>query len=502
MDFKKILNTLRQWTKKISPPIPIGGLYINDTAVRYAQFKGDKVIYTSLRLEPGTVKDGRIKKRAALVSILEEIHRRTSSNPRIGTSVIFSLPIRDVYIQTFSVPRVAEENFKEVAELNVRMISPIDVDKSYYGWQKIDNKFDIKNDVKLLGAFVLKEIADEFVSVIEEAGFGIAAVEFASMSVVRSLERDDIVKKGESYIAIEIATDGMHFTAVRKSVPHFHYLHTWREVQGNEKVVSLEDFKNAVAVELGKVVNFFSTHWTSETMNDVIIVTPTFGDELVAFLGKRFKGLNVKIVDPSSVSVAHGAASRGTLTRAFDKDISLASFSALQIFERQQVSNFVRIWRNVFVAGLGFLLAVFVTANIFVRKESTRIANEIDSTLNDPRVVEFNTLEQDASRFNNLVSSIINIREQGHIISPLLVEVDRLAGSDISISRLSFSSLDNPVILNGNAPSQDAAVSFKNRIVGQAQFDNVDFPLSGLSDDGNVVSFTITFEVKSLNFNE
>ena len=322
------------------------------------------------------------------------------------------------------------------------------------------------------------------------------------MSIVRDIEHSGAMEKGKSYIAIEIAPDGIHFTAVRKSVPHFHYLHLWAEVQGDGKAISLENFKSAIATELGKVVNFFSTHWTGETMEDVVIVTSSFGDELVQFLGKRFKGLNVKIVSPSEINVSHGAALRGTLARALDKEISLASLSALDVFERQQVSNFVRIWRNVFVAGLGFLLTVFVTANIFVRKESARIAGEIDSVLDDPRAVEFNTLKQDAIRFNSLVSSIADIRWQGYILSPLLIEVDKLAGSDISISRLSFASLGEPVILNGSAPSQDAAVSFKNRIVEQKQFDSVDLPLSGLFDDGNIVSFTITFKVKSLDFSE
>jgi len=502
MDFKKILHILRRWVEKISPPIPIGGLYINDTSVSYAQLKGDKVVYTSLRLGPGTVSEGRIKNMAALVSVLEEIHRRVSSNPRLGTSAVLSLPIRDVYIQTFGVPRVAQASFDEAANLNAKMISPINIEKSYYGWQRVKEDFDIKNDVKLLGAFVLREIADEFVSALEEAGFGVAAVEFASMSIVRDMEHSGVIEKGKSYIAIEITTGGIYFTAVRKSTPHFHYLHSWAEVQGDGKLISLENFKSAVADELGKVVNFFSTHWTGESMDDVIIATPSFGDDLASFLGERFKGLNIKVVSPSVVNVSHGAALRGAIQRAFDKDISLASLSALDVFERQQASNFVRIWRNVFVAGLGFLLAVFVAVNFFVRQESVRIAGEIDSVLDDPRTVEFNTLEQDAIRFNSLVGSIADVRAQGHILSPLLVTVDKLAGSDISITRLSFVSLGSPVLLNGNALSQDAAVSFKNRIVEQKGFDNVDLPLSGLFDDGNVVSFTLTFEVKTLDFNE
>ena len=436
----------------------------------------NKVVYNSLRLLPGTVSEGRIKNRVALVTVLEEVHRRASSNPRLGISAILSLPIRDVYIQAFSVPRVAQANFDEAVNLNAKMISPIDVEKSYYGWQRVKEDFDMKSDIKLLGAFVLREIADEFISVLKEAGFGVAAVEFASMSIARDIEHGGVIEKGKSYIAIEIATDGIHFTAVRKSIPHFHYLHSWSEVQEGGKSISLENLNNAVVTELGKVINFFSTHWIGETMDDVVIVTPSLGGNLAKFLGERFKGLNVRVVSPSEVNVPHGAALRGTIARSLDTEISLASLSALDIFERQQVLNFVRIWRNVFISGLGFLLAVFVAANIFVRQESERIAGELDSAMDDPRVAEFNALEQDAIRFNGLVGSISAIRGQGHILSPLLFTVDKLAGSDITISRFSFTSLAEPVLLDGNAPNQDAAVSFKNRIVQVEQFKNVDLP--------------------------
>lgn len=212
--------------------------------------------------------------------------------------------------------------------------------------------------------------------------------------------------------------------------------------------------------------------------------------------------MSVTIQNPAEVSVAHGAALRGSIPRAEDREISLASLSALDIFERQQVINFVRIWRNVFVTAFGFLLAVFVASNVFVRSEAARITSEIDSVLGDPSANEYNNLQGDARRFNELVDTISRFRSEGYVLSPFISRMKQLAGSNVIITRINFQSLNSPVLINGTAPDENAAVSFKNRIAEQDQFSDVNLPLSNVFDDGDVVSFTLTMKVKSLNFGE
>ena len=66
MNTKKILLTLRKWIRMISPPLPVGGLQVNDFAVRYVQIKGSEISRASIRLKPGVVVNGRVKDRAAL----------------------------------------------------------------------------------------------------------------------------------------------------------------------------------------------------------------------------------------------------------------------------------------------------------------------------------------------------------------------------------------------------------------------------------------------------
>jgi len=502
IDIKKIILIIRGFIRKLSPPLLVGGLQITDSAVRYFQFKSSGNLSASLRLQPGIIENGKIKNKAALVATLQELRSRISPDSKDIISAIVTLPISDVYIQTFGVPRVAEGNFKEAAELNAKMISPVDIEKSYFSWQRVLDSGGVRSDISLLGAFILKEVADELIVSIEEAGFGIAAVEFSSMSIVRDIERRNILAKGSPYVVAEVTAEGIKFVAVRKGLPHFHYLHHWADVQGNDKAISIDKLKSAFEAELVSILNFYSTQWGGEVLGDLVVVTPAFSEDILSFISGRFKELSVKVIKPYEASPTIGAALRGAIPRAEDSDISLSSLSALEVFESKQSKNFLRIWRNIFLVVLGFILVVFISSNILVRKELGRVSEEARMALADPRIEEFNSLASDSQEFNNLVLRMLDIRSRGDKISPLLLEIDSIMGDDIAITRLNFQSLSLPVLLNGSASSRDSVVALKNRLVSHEEFSNVSLPLSNISGSGDSITFTITFNVNSLDFGE
>ena len=502
MDKKALLKNLRRIASKISPPVPVGGLQITDFAIRYVYPNRGMLARASMRLRPGVVQDGKIQDQEALIAALKELRLRSLPNRKLEVSVILSLPIRDVYVQPFSVPRIAEGNFEEAADLNARMISPIDVDKSYYGWQEIPSQDHIKNDLNLLGAFVLRDIADVFTTSLDKAGFGIAAVEFESISLVRNVGRIGILGKDDSYIVIEITPEGMKFIAVRMGIPHFHYLYPWHEVQREGKTITFESLENTLEKELNSVINFYSTHWSGEKLGHIIVITPSFEEEISKLISARFSELKLRVLKPTEVSVAYGAALRGALPRYMDEEISLASLSAVDVFDVRQVSNFVSLWRNVFVVTLGFLLAVFVTFNIFVHRESGRLTDEAGKLSADSGTQELNSLLAEADQFNALVDRISKIRSQSYDFSPFLLKLKDVAGADIEITRFSFRSISSPASLGGLAINQGAAIAFKNRLAEQPQLSSVKLPLSSISVSGNKTAFSLTFKLDSLNFSQ
>ena len=495
MNKEDILKKTEGLFKKISPPVPVGGLQITDFAVRYAGMKGGRIFSESLRLQPGVVESGRVKNSGALAAVLAELRKRVIPDPKKPISVVLSLSIRDIYIQTFTTPQVGEENFEEAADLNARMMSPINAESAYYGWQRVSEKVTASTNVDMLGAFIQKPVVDEFVNAVEAAGFGIVAIEFESMSLARSINNAKLVEEGKSYIIVLVAAEGISMVVVRRGIPHFHYFHPWSEVQGNDKSVSTDKFKSVLGDELERVTNFYFTHWSGDEVQDVVFVTPFFEEGISSLMKEKFPHMKAQIIDTSRASVAVGAALRGNIPRSSDKEISLASLSALGVFEQQQVRNFIKIWRNILATSLGFLLLIFVAANIFLRFEISRLLVNEGELPADAGIEEFIRLTKEADEFNKLVSEIAGVRSDNVDVASFLEEIRGIAGDGINLTRLAFNPSESSILVNGVAPNEGAAVDFKNRLAGNSRFRDVNLPLHNIVSVGSGVSFSLDFKV-------
>ena len=119
-----------------------------------------------------------------------------------------------------------------------------------------------------------------FLEVIEFSGFGVAAVEFESISLARSVSEAKLVDGLRPYVILQIGVEGISLIVVRKGVPHFHYFHPWAEVQGDSKNISLENFEETLRDDLERVINFYLTHWSGEQIDDVVVITPSFEEEI------------------------------------------------------------------------------------------------------------------------------------------------------------------------------------------------------------------------------
>jgi len=503
MSKRDFLGKFRNLFSKISPQVHVGGIQITDFAVRYAGVsRGGKFVKESLRLPPGVVVDGRVANRDALAAVLAELRLRVYPDLKKPLSAILTLPIRDVYLQTFSTPQVTEGDFEEAAELNAKMISPINSESAYYGWQRISEEVSASADVDMLGAFVQRQIVDDFIEVIEYAGFGIAAVEFGSMSLVRSVSKAGIAAKQKPHVILQVSVEGISLVVVRKELPHFHYFHAWSEIQDDGKTISMESFKETLKDELERVINFYLTHWSGEQIDNVVVITPTFEEEISGVIQGEFKNLKVNIVGPDEASAVLGAAWRGTVQRFTDEEISLAKISALGVFERQQLRNFTRIWRNIFAASMGFLLLLFLSSNIFVRAELNRLREDRSSVLSNPNIEEYQALVNEAGEFNALVNTLASIQQGSIHASGLLLELDSIAGPAIDFTKVEYNPSNSQVTLSGTAPSEEFAVSFKNRLEATPQFERVTLPLQNIFPEAPGVSFNLNFKVISFNFSE
>ncbi|MBI1839210.1 MAG: hypothetical protein HYR95_02890 [Candidatus Colwellbacteria bacterium] len=499
MNFKA---KLKSFIRLLTPTLPIGGLQITDSMLCFLDVNGDKIKSASVRLAPGMVESGKIKsgQRQQFVSALKSLHSQISADPKKTIDVILSVPSGSVYIQPFSVSRFAENNLREAADLNMRMISPNQITDSYYGWQKIGESDEGGGRIELLGAFAQIAPLDEIMLSLREAGFGVAAVEFSSLSLARAINDKRVVLKDTPYLAIEINSDGLDFMVLREGNLQFDYFHPWKLVQSDGRDIPVASLIAAIETETEKIFNFYSGRWGGQIRN-MLIVTSFGGVELKESIQIRFPDTDVEVFNPEELKSVRGAAIRGVIPRSEDVDMSLTSETAAKIFEQDQILHFISIWRNILLTVSVFMLSVYVVTDIYLQRLVVEITKHAEAAPIGSESTEFMTLKGKAQEFNRLVEFVRVAKDSGHNLYPFLRELINLSGVRISFERIYFQSVEQPVTVTGAATSEDAVLEFKNKLSSLSQIADVNLPLSSITTrpDGRL-AFTTTFIIKSFDF--
>lgn len=484
---------------KVTPKMEVFGLEIaEDYVAFYSASKKSEAKSFSLRLPPGTVVGGRVVNADALTGSLMELHKRVSVKKK-AVSVILTLPINNIYVQPFGLPELAIDNLAESAELNMRMISPVDINNAYYDWQRIGSS-GVPDQIPIVGAFVAKDIADAFMEAVITAGFSIAAVEFNTLSLVRAAVTTGVMSKEKPELMIQIGAGGVSYIVSHMGELYFHHFSTWDQYRDGGKTIVEDKLKAGIADEIRKTINFYSTSVKMGEVTRLILVADDYVDKVKEIVASNL-ALEVEVVSPAQINPAVGAAIRGAKPRSQDTGISLASFSASEVFRKGQITNFVLIWRNIMLTTFGFLLAVFLGSAVMLQRTTAQIVGN-DPFVNDAKnSAELVRLEEQAGNFNRLVSALGQINEKRIEVNPLLDRLSVLMGPTITPKRLTVNVNNKQVLLTGLASTEAAVTNFKNRVAAEAQFKNVQLPLSEVRvlGDGSA-EFTLHVEVVSFDF--
>ena len=485
----------------LSPFKPVGGLEISDTDLRFLELIDDKPIYASLRLPPGIIELGKIKDRANFIEALRSLHGQIVSDPKKTIDAIVTIPASDAYVQAVQITKVSESNLAETADLNLRMVSPIDVNTSYYAWQNIvddSNNAADKNQIEILGAFISKNTVDDFTGAIKEAGYGIAAVEFSTLSLTRSVFSSGLLKYDAPYLVVRINPGGIYFIILRNHSLVFNYFASWGVAQGEERAISLDNAKDLVTMEAQRILNFYSSHWGGQIKN-VAIITSILGEELGGAVKSRFPDVEVEIIRSDAATAVQGAAIRGLVPRINDFDISLTSVSVHETFHAEQTLKFLSLWQSITITVFAGLLLLFVISDISVRNIAAGISSTSKNNVKQADMSEYTSLKAQADDFNKLVKLVASAKLGERKTAWLIDKIGQgVADTGVSIDRIYVQSSDAPVIVVAEAADQQSAVDFKNKLENIKQLSKVDFPLSGITiKSDSLVAFTITFNVIS-----
>lgn len=492
----KILKKLHQFFEKLSSKPIVGGLEVADSMLRLVIFKNGQVLNFSVSLPAGVIEDGKIKNENQFLETLKQLRTGIVSekNSRF-VQVVVSLPTAIVYTQSFDVPNLGEDKVKEAALLNLQALSPIAAENAYLSWQIINV---LSDRYELLGAVVEKNIVDRLRVLLETAGFKPITFEFPALALGRLVS--GLVKRTEPILVLWLSTEGLNFFILREESLYLDYYRSWRSIQEGGQGILKSLFESIVTEEIQRVVNFTVARF-HKNLKEAFVVAPGFEEELRTLLEKKFSLVVTQFKDTAYPTIgpgwypALGSAIRGDWDRSKDKFIALGTESSVGLFEEERILSFVRLWRNIFIGGLGALFVVFSISAIYLVQQSKILvqrASEIRSGAPEP---DFQNLKAAALEFNALVESVGRVRGDGAANYQFLAELQKITRDNgVTIDGLDFTALDRPVNLNAHAPDDPTIKKFLK--VLDSKFCNVKIPLNIKANEDNSLSFTIALQAK------
>lgn len=501
---KKILEWFERLLEKLSSRPPVGGVYVSSLGVQYISFEKEKPQTYFFRFPPGVMKNGRVQNTEEFINILRQI--RETVNPRKKTQtlqVIVTLPTEVIFTQSFEVPNVGEEKLEEAANLNLQMISPIPQDSAYMSWQLVkegDDRFE------LFGAFAEKNIIEEFRKVFEGASFHPIAFEFPALSLSRVIT-ESVNLKGKSVLVLQISGDGINLSILRHDTLQFDYFRSWQSIQGEGKQISREALEQVIVDEVQKVINFTLSRF-KEMLEQVIVVAPGFEGDIQRILKGRFGNLGIiPFILPSqevtpSWYIAYGSALRGKSDFNRDQHINLNYGMSADLFFEEYVLGFTKLWRNILGIIFFFFFILFLISSSFLSKQLKNLNAELNVSKIQINDVEFNNIRAKALEFNTLVDAIRREPRYGAFFSSFIDYFKKLTDENkITIDRIELSSPAGVIQVSARAPDTGTVVVFKNALLKNARFRDVDLPLFGIRElPDNTASFSLTFFVNEAMF--
>lgn len=500
INFQKILHT-------IAPQLEIGGLEVDGASLKFIFIKGKgrKIQILSVDLEPGIIEEGKIRDKDRFAEAVKKLHKKITSNDKKKIYTILSIPDENIYTEIFFIPKAANINLDEAAQLNLQMISPIDFDNAYSDWQVLGEKTEKgAANLEVLGAFVPKAIIDDFEQSFVDEGFELAAVEFPGFGLTRAIfaEADGIDPK-QNYLLLKVGADGISFVLVKRGAFYFIHSVLWKNIYGEIKQVTLESIRKVLNEEMKKVLSFYETH-SQSPLSSIILVGPTLIERLKNIIIEDFPSLKTIIPtfknfpDLSLVwASVFGSALRGKISRSKDKLISLAVTGTEKKFENYRIITFIKAWRNVIFVVLGVILFIFSAADLLLGQQIKKVEERLALFQFNPDIYKIDDLKKEALAFNQKANMLFVAASEKTTISLYFERLQEVAGEQIKINRINIKVPALKVFLAGEAMSEEDIIIFKNKMEASSYFSDVILQLSDIKPSGEGMwSFSINFDIE------
>lgn len=368
---------------------------------------------------------------------------------------VVSLPDKYFYTKILSFPlNLSKEEVGESVNLNGSLVLPLAPDKIYIDWEKVISLNLEKQEYSLF--IGRKEIIDSYLDKLDKAGLRIVAVEPHILSFLRAADLSS-----EPALVLNLDGDNLSSAIIENKAVRF--LRNSNFAPEN------------LLEEVSRLLNFYKFN---------TIFTIGFNDELNKKISEEFSAQFVKSFE-SDILVL-GAAKRGLISRTEDTAPNLMAIGTEETYANKKALAFSVFISNLIMGMSIFFILLFSGSYFFL------LFLDKDVDVIPPEISQLETLAED---FNNRIALMLDLEKLNPQWSLLLKEIKQLNLPGITFNRFNVPGIDQILILQGTAKSQDELLQLKAILEKSPYFSNVKLPLHALTLKQDI-GFSFTFNIK------
>lgn len=203
----------------------IFGLDLSDLSVKVVNLQNNGTCeyvssFSSVPIPGGCLSDGEIMKKEQVVLAIKKAVEIAGPKAMKTKKVICSLPETKAFLRIISIPQMGDDELNEAIKWEMEANIPLPLEQVYYDWQIIpESLLAEKNKTNILVVAIAKNVVDQTLAVLEEAGLDPVGLEIESIAQARSL----ILEKNEknTVLIVDIGDRRTSFSVAKGGVPCF-----------------------------------------------------------------------------------------------------------------------------------------------------------------------------------------------------------------------------------------------------------------------------------------
>lgn len=204
--------------KKASIGLDIGSSYLKVVQLKDTKGGYELELFDTLQLPPELIVEGSIIDSLRLVDSLRELLKR--SKIKTKDAVISIAGHSSVIIKRVTLPEMSEEELSESIKFEAEQYIPFDIDEVNLDFQILGPKEEPGNMDVILVA-VKKEIINEYISVVKEAGFNPIIVDVNSFALENIYEINYEIETEKNVAIVNIGASTINMNVLKGGISVF-----------------------------------------------------------------------------------------------------------------------------------------------------------------------------------------------------------------------------------------------------------------------------------------